>query len=197
MTTAKGAARRTALLDAAEALLVSGGHTALSLRAVADAAGVRLGHLQYYFPSRDGLVAELLARILQRSLDHLTESATDGGSGSGTDDVGLDALVGMVLGQQTDTGLVRVFAELWALAARDESVATAVRAFYRQYVDLVADRIATHAPGLPPPERRARAEVFIALVEGASLMRSGIAGTPSAATDALISGTALAILTGK
>ncbi|MFI1866081.1 TetR/AcrR family transcriptional regulator [Streptomyces jumonjinensis] len=187
MTTAKGAARRAALLDAAEAALVGGGHTALSLRAVADAAGVRLGHLQYYFPSRDTLVAELLARILQRSLDRVAETVPDGR---------LDELVALLLAQQTDAQLVRVFVELWALAARDEAVAVRVRAFYRQYADLLTDRIRTHAPGVPPEEHRARAEVFIALIEGGSLMRSGVAGTPSAATDALISRTALGILTG-
>ncbi|KQZ16540.1 MULTISPECIES: TetR/AcrR family transcriptional regulator [Streptomyces] len=187
MTTAKGAARRAALLDAAEATLVGGGYTALSLRAVADTAGIRLGHLQHYFPSRDSLVAELLARILQRSLDRVTEVVPDGRP---------DEVIGLLLAQQSDTQLVRVFVELWALAARDEAVAVAVRAFYRQYADLLADRIRTHAPGVPQEEHHARAEVFIALLEGSTLMRSGVAGTPSTATDALISRTALGILIG-
>ncbi|MER6914770.1 TetR family transcriptional regulator [Streptomyces sp. NPDC000594] len=187
MTTAKGAARRTALLDAAESVLLTGGHTALSLRAVADSAGVRLGHLQYYFPSRDSLVAEVLARILQRSLDRFTEAAPAGGPGD---------LVTLVLDQHTDAELVRVFTELWALAARDESVATAVRGFYDRYAELLTERIRGHAPTLSADEQRARAETFIALVEGASLLRSGVAGNPSPATDEVIARTALALLTG-
>lgn len=107
-----------------------------------------------------------------------------------------DEVIGLLLAQQSDTQLVRVFVELWALAARDEDVAVAVRAFYRQYADLLADRIRTHAPGVPQEEQHARAEVFIALIEGSTLMRSGVAGTASTATDALISRTALGILTG-
>lgn len=214
MTTAKGAARRAAVLDAAETVLVRDGHTALSLRAVADAAGVRLGHLQYYFPSRDGLVAELLARVLQRSLDQITAAALGGADGAGAPEApaapddpagpraldgpqGDDGLISALLAQQTDARLVRVFVELWALAARDEAVAVVVRDFYRQYADLLADRVRTHAPGLPPEERRARAEVFIALIEGSSLLRSGVAGAPSAAADALIARTALGLLTGS
>ncbi|MFI5621436.1 TetR/AcrR family transcriptional regulator [Streptomyces sp. NPDC051567] len=206
MTTAKGAARRAALLDAAERTLVGGGHAALSLRAVAEAAGVRLGHLQYYFPSRERLVEELLARLLQRSLDRLTDvipgpddpDRAGGGTDGGADDppARLNRLVGVLLAEQTDPELVRVFVELWALAARDEAVAVAVRAFYRRYAELVTDQIRAHLPGATAEEHRARAEVFIALVEGSSLIRSGVAGTPSPTTDALISRTALSLLCG-
>ncbi|GAA2252794.1 hypothetical protein GCM10010232_46560 [Streptomyces amakusaensis] len=191
MTTAKGTARRAALLDAAETTLIAGGHSALSLRAVADTAGVRLGHLQYYFSTRDALVSELLARILQRSLDEVAAAVPS------SPDAPLDDLVTVLLAQQTDAELVRVFVELWALAARDESVATAVRAFYVQYADLVAARIGAHAPDVPAEEVRARAETFIALIEGSSLLRSGVGGSPSQATDELILRTALGILTGR
>ncbi|MEU7328873.1 TetR/AcrR family transcriptional regulator [Streptomyces parvus] len=196
MSTAKGSARRAALLDAAEATLVGSGHAALSLRAVAEAAGVRLGHLQYYFPTRDILLEAVLDRLLSRSLDRLTASVPglgpDGSGAAGPP----DRLVDLLLAEQNDPDLVRVFAELWALAARDEAVATAMRAFYRQYADLVTEQVRRDRPDLPDDELRARAEVFIALLEGSALMRSGIAGKPSPATDALISRTALTLIAG-
>ncbi|MFE0013149.1 TetR/AcrR family transcriptional regulator, partial [Streptomyces erythrochromogenes] len=66
--TPKGHQRRAALLDAAEHVLGSAGGAELTMRAVADAAGVRLGHLQYYFPARSDLLAALLDRILTASL---------------------------------------------------------------------------------------------------------------------------------
>lgn len=194
MSTAKGSARRAALLDAAEATLVGGGHAALSLRAVADAAGVRLGHLQYYFPTRDSLLEAVLDRLLSRSLDRLTASVPGLGPDGGGAALPAERLIDLLLAEQNDPGLVRVFAELWALAARDEAVATAVRAFYRQYADLVAEQVRRARPDLPDDELRARAEAFIALIEGSALMRSGIAGTPSPATDTLISRTALALI---
>ncbi len=197
MSTAKGAARRAALLDAAERTLVGGGHGALSLRAVAEAAGVRLGHLQYYFPTRDGLLDAVLDRLLSRSLERLADVAPGlVGGDEAAEPVPLERVITVLLAEQDDPGLVRVFVELWALAARDEAVAAAVRAFYGRYADLVAGQVRLHLPDLPEPERRARAEAFIALLEGSALMRSGIAGSASPATDALISQTAYALLAG-
>ncbi|MFJ8042695.1 TetR/AcrR family transcriptional regulator [Kitasatospora sp. NPDC096147] len=188
MSTAKGSARRTAILDAAERTLVTSGHGALSLRAVAEAAGVRLGHLQYYFPSRERLVAELLARVLHRSLEQLGAEATAPGADP-------ERLVEVVLAQQQDAELVRLFVELWALAAGDEAVAEAVRAFYADYARLVAGQIGGYRPELPFAECLARAESFIALVEGASLFRSGVAGRVSEATDRHLVRMARALLT--
>ncbi|MGW5851732.1 TetR/AcrR family transcriptional regulator [Streptomyces sp. NPDC055254] len=195
MSTAKGSARRAALLDAAERTLIGGGHGALSLRAVAEAAGVRLGHLQYYFPTRDTLLDAVLDRLLRRSLDRLADVAPGLGPDS-TEPVPLDRLVDLLLAEQDDPALVGLFVELWALAARDASVAGAVRTFYRHYADLVTTQIRLHLPDLPASEHRARAEVFIALLEGSALMRSGIAGTPKPATDSLLARTALTLLTG-
>ncbi|MFJ1864807.1 TetR/AcrR family transcriptional regulator [Streptomyces sp. NPDC088097] len=194
MSTAKGAARRTALLDAAERTLVEAGYGALSLRGVAEAAEVRLGHLQYYFPTRDALLEAVLDRLLRSSLDRLAEVAPGLGPDS-TEPVPLEELVALLLAEQNDPRLVRVFVELWALAARDESVAKAVRTFYGHYADLVTGQIRLHLPDLPESEHRARAEVFIALLEGSALTRSGIAGNASPATDALIARTARTLVT--
>ncbi|MFG2911335.1 TetR/AcrR family transcriptional regulator [Kitasatospora sp. NPDC048298] len=182
----KGAQRREQLLDTAEELLVTAGGTELSMRAVATAAGVRLGHLQHYFPTHAELVAAVLERVLGRSverLDPLLDPAREE-----------DALIRELLAEQQDVRLVRLFAELWALAAHDPSVAAAVQAFYDRYRDLVACFLAERHPALAEEERHARARVFIMLVEGASLFRSGLAGRPDAAADAELLRTAKTLL---
>lgn len=210
--TGKGAQRRAALLDTAEELLVTAGSAELSMRAVAAAAGVRLGHLQYYFPSRADLVAAVLERVLTRTeqrLAPLLAPAPDGGGGddgpgggsggegAGPDPAVADArLVRALLADQDDPRLVRLFAEVWALAAGEESVAAAVRAFYRDYRDRVAAFVAARSPGLTPEECRARAQVFLMLVEGASLFRSGLAGERDPAADEELVRTARALLAG-
>ncbi|GAA1408515.1 hypothetical protein GCM10009639_58320 [Kitasatospora putterlickiae] len=209
----KGAERRETLLDAAEGLLVAEGGPELTMRAVAAAAGVRLGHLQYYFPTHADLVAAVLERVLRRSAERLAPLLAPGAEGPGPEDPGprapgtegpgagaLDAedpaaaLVAALLAEQEDVRLVRLFAEVWALAARDAGVAGAVRGFYDDYRDQVAAFLAQRRPGLPEDERRARAGVFVMLIEGASLFRSGVAAERAPATDAVLLRTALDLL---
>ncbi|MFC0673593.1 TetR/AcrR family transcriptional regulator [Brachybacterium hainanense] len=54
---------RDALLDAYEAILLDDGVRAATLEAVAARAGVSKGGLLYHFPSKDALVAGLVARL--------------------------------------------------------------------------------------------------------------------------------------
>ncbi|AXE24102.1 TetR/AcrR family transcriptional regulator [Streptomyces globosus] len=187
--TPKGRQRRTALLDAAERILASSGGSELTLRAVADEAGVRLGHLQYYFASRSALLSALLDRVLTSSLERvaLLTGRPDGNS--------VDALLDGVLSDHDDPALVRLFTEVWAMAAHDPEAAAAVRAFYDQYATHVAGFLRDHAPMLSADAARRRAEVFVMLMEGASLFRSGVAGRRSAGTDAHLRHVLLAFLT--
>ena len=53
---------RAALLEAAEQIVADGGPTALSVRAVADAAGTTTRAVYTLFGSKDGLLVEALAR---------------------------------------------------------------------------------------------------------------------------------------
>lgn len=59
----------TALLDAAEAQLVEVGYAGVTVRAVAERAGVNQGLVHYYFGSMD----ELLLQTLERFTDRLIE----------------------------------------------------------------------------------------------------------------------------
>ncbi|MFD9480498.1 MULTISPECIES: TetR family transcriptional regulator [Streptomyces] len=189
--TSKGRQRRTALLDAAERVLTSSGGSELTLRAVAEEAGVRLGHLQYYFPARAALLSALLDRILASSLERVT--ALTAAPTHGTD---REALLDAVLSDHDDPNLVLLFTEVWALAAHDEEAAAAVRAFYDQYVTHVAAFVREHAPGLSAAEAQHRAEVFVMLMEGSALFRSGITGRRTAGTDARLREAALTLLGG-
>ncbi|MFJ4793749.1 TetR/AcrR family transcriptional regulator [Kitasatospora purpeofusca] len=186
----KGAERREALLDAAEEVLVAEGGPEWTMRAVAAAAGVRLGHLQYYFPTHAELVAAVLERVLRRSAERLAPllAADDDTPGAAS------GVVTTLLAEQEDARLMRLFVEVWALAARDTTVAAAVRRFYGDYRTQVTAFLARRHPDLPEEERRARAGVFVMLVEGASLFRSGVAGERDPATDEALVRTALALL---
>jgi AcrR family transcriptional regulator len=67
--------RRQRILDATLALASRGGYDAVQMRAVADRAGVALGTLYRYFPSKIHLLVSGLAREFERNqekLDRLT-----------------------------------------------------------------------------------------------------------------------------
>jgi AcrR family transcriptional regulator len=68
-TTEARAAAETALLDAAERLLVDVGHARVTTRRVAEEAGVNHGLVHYYF----GSIENLLVRVLERFTARLTE----------------------------------------------------------------------------------------------------------------------------
>ncbi|GHF69119.1 hypothetical protein GCM10010218_58110 [Streptomyces mashuensis] len=188
--TRQGSLRRTSLLDAAETVLVARGNADASLRAIAEEAGVRVGHLQHYFPTRADLIKAVLERALDRSLERLADttglrvSPDAPPSGQAPQDpVDAADVVAVVLAEQEDPRLVRLYVEVWALAARDEDIAEVVREFYRKYVAHVEAYVRQGRPDWPAEFCRARAETFVALVEGAALMRSGIAGSRSQAMD--------------
>ncbi|MCB5164300.1 TetR family transcriptional regulator [Streptomyces bambusae] len=189
--TPKGSRRRAELLDAAERVLAAGGGAELTMRAVAGEAGVRLGHLQYYFPGRPDLLAALLERVLTGALERVAALA---GADAEQRPAAGDVLDAVLLADHDDPRLVRVFTEIWAMAAREEPAAAAVRGFYDAYAGHVAEYIARGAPGVPASVCRARAETLVMLVEGAALMRSGVAGVRSAATDAEVRRVALSLL---
>src|SRR5919109_503837 len=60
---------RTALLDAAEGLLIEEGHAGITTRKVAAAAGVNHGLVHYYFGSIEELLFQAMERYTDRLLD--------------------------------------------------------------------------------------------------------------------------------
>src|SRR5262249_26493298 len=70
--------RRQRILDATLALASRGGYDAVQMRAVADRAGVALGTLYRYFPSKIHLLVSGLAREFERNQDTLAWKSIPG-----------------------------------------------------------------------------------------------------------------------
>ena len=70
--------RRQRILDATLALASRGGYEAVQMRAVADRAGVALGTLYRYFPSKIHLLVSGLAREFERNQEKLDRVAIPG-----------------------------------------------------------------------------------------------------------------------
>lgn len=68
---------RGALAEAAEQLFATHGYANVSAEAIARAAGMTRGALQYQFGDRKGLFAYVLDRMLQRLSEHLFDATMD------------------------------------------------------------------------------------------------------------------------
>ncbi|MEU2867426.1 TetR/AcrR family transcriptional regulator [Streptomyces mirabilis] len=76
--TARGAARRTALLDAAIAVVAASGSGSLTHRTVAATAKVSLASVTYHFSSIEDLRRSMFERALEIVSDQLTETSATG-----------------------------------------------------------------------------------------------------------------------
>ncbi len=189
MTGNKGALRQAAILDAAEEVLVTKGNAGSAMRDFAAAAGVRVGHLQHYFPTRADLIRAVLDRSLQRSLQRLSDISGivvgDGpGLGQPLTREYSGRLIAALLAEHSDPAGTGMHVEVWAIASADEQIAAAVRAFYARYALHVADLVRQARPELANKQRDAVAGTIVSLFEGAAVTRSGIGGLRTEDTDA-------------
>ncbi|MGV9734925.1 TetR/AcrR family transcriptional regulator [Rhodococcus aetherivorans] len=177
MISTKGGQRQAELLDAAERVLTTRGNADASLRDFAAAAGVRIGHLQHYFPTRADLIRAVLERALQRSLERLSSALgpiEERGEQPALTRSETTSLFEILLAEQDDPSCVRLFVEVWAIAMSDESTAAVVRDFYTGYVGHVADLVACVRPDLDRSRSLAVAATVVSLVEGAAIVHSAV-----------------------
>ncbi|MCT9870612.1 TetR/AcrR family transcriptional regulator [Paenarthrobacter aurescens] len=200
MTESKGALRKAALLDAAEDVLVTKGNANAAMRDFAAAAGVRIGHLQHYFPTRADLIRAVLERTLERSLRRLTEVAgldlAPGAAGGMTRDDSRRLLTAL-LHEHSELADVKMHLEIWALAASDEQAASALREFYSDYAGHVQGVVRRGRPDLPEDELAGVAAAIVSLFEGAAVTRSDIAGLRTKTGDHSIIHTAQWLIHGQ
>lgn len=130
---AKKAETSTTLLEAAKKVLRQNGHSGLSTRDVAAAAGVPLSQIHYHFGSKQGLMLALFdylnAQLIERQDALFQDSAL---SLSQQWDRACD-----YLDDDIDSGYVRVLQELIAASWSDPEVAKVVRGGLMTWFELL------------------------------------------------------------
>ena len=159
--------RKTAILDAAIAVIANRGVRGLRVEEVAKEAGVAVSLLYYHFGTRDGLV--------RATLDHANERAAAAPDGEEGAETGFDAVERTLLGELGAAPDVRqtsvVWGEVLASAVFEPGLRDQLRAANATWVSLVADRIrAGQADGSVRADRdpQGSAERLTALVDGLS-----------------------------
>lgn len=158
--------RKTAILDAAIAVIANRGVRGLRVEEVAKEAGVAVSLLYYHFGTREGLV--------RATLDHANERAAAAPAGEDADS-GYSAVERTLLGELDAAPHVRetsvVWGEVLASAVFEPGLRDQLRAANETWVTLVADRIrAGQQDGSVRADRdpQASAERLTALVDGLS-----------------------------
>jgi len=78
----KSARTRARILDASARMLSERGYAETSLAAIADAAGLKVGSLYYYFDSKDELIYEVFRLGLTRSFEQVRDAVSAAGPGA-------------------------------------------------------------------------------------------------------------------
>jgi AcrR family transcriptional regulator len=161
-TYAKGRTRAADILDAGVSVLIEHGYHNLSLRRVADEAGLRLGNLQHYFPSKDALVQAMLDRVIEAYLARFVRIQE-----SGLDpEAEFRQIIDMVFRDLNTRRTTVFFPELWSLANHDTVVAGHMERMYARYRDVLGASIARINPALDEAQVRTLALFVSASIEG-------------------------------
>lgn len=164
--TAKGEARRDALVEAAARLVAGHGPDALTHRAVATGAGVSAAATTYYF--------ETIEDLLVAAVDHL----------SAAEAAHAESVVGGVSRRaRSETATARLVVDVVLAGTRGDAD---LLARYERFL------ACGHHARLRPPLRSARARVDAALLD--LLQRCGYAGTDVTGLVALVDGTVVSAL---
>lgn len=146
------------ILEAATGILRDQGDSGLTMRKVAQRAGISLGHLQHYFPNKNeilkGLVSTHFGLCISALREHVaSENATE-------PDRLVSNLVDFGFSYVGDgfSETCRVFRELWALSSRNPEVRTHLDAYYREYGAILVDLL---SPAAESPEAARRAVVLL------------------------------------
>lgn len=185
----KGAATRARIVAEARRVLIEEGYDALVLRQVAAAVGIQLGNLQYYFPSRESLLLEIL----------LAEARSD-----------LETLRALVerdcAPEERLRELVRVFVSRWRgesglvhttmsfVSKHNPALRKAYREYYAAFYAELQRALEAADPGHPPQVYATRARLLNAVMDGAA--RQIRVGPLERYLDA-VGDAALAIVTGR
>jgi len=136
----------------AKLVLVDQGADGFSIRKVAHAAGMSLGHLQHYFPTKSDLLNAMVKSLMKsfyRYFKHEVEPVPNP----------LDRLVAsaeFILDQGPDERMVPLLREFWSMATRDAAIADSLSDFYAQCQRFVAEMLTEASPELDSIEIKHR-----------------------------------------
>jgi AcrR family transcriptional regulator len=168
-TTEKGFGRAHDILQAARALLAAEGYAGLSMRRVAQEAGMSLSNVQHYYGSKESLLEAVLLYTMdefQAKMDSIAVAM------AGRPPVErFLSTVDMFLEEITDPVTHAIFFELWALASRHPFASDLMGKMMGRERKAIYGLIRGLNPAISDDETMQRAILMVAQIEGLMLFR--------------------------
>jgi DNA-binding transcriptional regulator YbjK len=132
--TARGAQRRTEIIDAAIAVMAKVGLAGLSMRVVANEAQIPLGALTYYFNDKADLIAQAFQQLSDREIDRVVQTVGRLQASMPAEQLA-DLVADMIIdGFTSPQGAIVTRYELLTEASRDERLRPMFEAWYAAMV---------------------------------------------------------------
>ena len=131
------------ILNCAMNILKASGDQGLTMRKVAEAAGMRLSNVQYYFKTKELLLGALLEGFLltyAESIQLLSLPKQD------NPEKKLSLLTLHILTNIENSDCAVIFKEIWAIAERNSAVKKAVDEYYKKLYTMLFDALKQAAP---------------------------------------------------
>ena len=149
--TARGAARRTEIIDAAIEVMANVGLAGLSMRLVAQQAQIPLGALSYYFDDKSDLIAQAFAQLSDQEIDRVVRTANRLEPSMSPEQLA-DLVADMIIdGFSSPRGAIVTRYELVTEASRDERLRPMFEAWYAAMIPALSRlfrELGSHQPEL-------------------------------------------------
>jgi AcrR family transcriptional regulator len=160
---APGAATLEQIVRAAETVLINQGHAAMTLRNVAEACGLKVGNLSYYFPTKQHLVMALIDSVVTQYRGEMTKlEIRDAADAKAL----LTSTMFYWMKDSQTRRTSRIFVELWSLGNTDPYIREQVDNIYAHGQQRYERIFASINPALSPQECSALATYAISTMEG-------------------------------
>ncbi len=168
-TTEKGLGRAVGILQAARRLLASEGYAGLSMRRVAQDAGMSLSNLQHYYGSKERLFEALLLTTMeefQAKMDRIAVAMADRPQMER-----FLSTVDMFLDEITEPTMHAIFFEIWALASRHPFASSLMGRMMARERKAIHGLIHGLNPAFDEERSMERAVLIVAQIQGLMLFR--------------------------
>jgi len=165
-TQEKGLSRLFSILDAAAAVFMESGYAALTMRKVANHAGISIGNLNYYYRTKEDLLRDLLDYVINPYLEEFDRRRELAGA---SPEKQLAAVLRFWIEDLNTPETTVFFPELWALANHDEYIAELTDALYAKARINLIELIPQINPTLTNKEVEEIALYLCASMEGLTL----------------------------